>query len=152
MHTRTVLTLPPSVNLSTNSLQTNPPPEEADEYQARRAREKAVKRLQTLTKETDWRVAKTYVALADIMSNEDDNDKEIEAKKRGQTIDKPLQDGLSLEEAAVDSYLDDEEWERKERQEGRGVQIPRFPLLDGHASAADKQPALSRLWSAWRSS
>jgi len=35
---------------------------------------------------------------------------------------------MSLEERALDRYLEDDEWERHERAEGRGVHIQRLPV------------------------
>ncbi|KAG1733629.1 uncharacterized protein EDB91DRAFT_1148502 [Suillus paluster] len=59
LHTRTFIVLPPSAK----SLSVT---QDADlDARARRVREKATRRLQMLTKEVDWRVAKAYVALAD---------------------------------------------------------------------------------------
>ena len=81
------------------------------EREARRARERAEKRFQTVTKETDWRVAKAYVALAED-TEDDPSGKEDASKKR--TLE------TSTEGRATDQYLDDAEWEAQERREGRG--------------------------------
>jgi len=34
----------------------------------------------------------------------------------------------TVEERAVDRYLEDDEWERRERAKGRGVHIQRWPI------------------------
>jgi len=39
--------------------------------------------------------------------------------------------GQTIEERALDRYLDDDEWERQERAEGRGVHIQRLPEWRG---------------------
>jgi hypothetical protein len=102
------------------------------EREARLARERAEKRLQTLTKEVDWRVAKAYVALAD----DPDVDagmkgKESRLREDGDNI--PARGDLRTEETlegrAVDRYLDDEEWEERERREGRIAAIQPFPYF-----------------------
>ncbi|KAI0690616.1 hypothetical protein BC835DRAFT_1363551 [Cytidiella melzeri] len=160
LHTRTVLTLPPSVN---------PPPSSqttiADsDYEARRARERSERRFQIVTKEVDPRVAKAYVALSADLDSETtarmefvkpltdknwntmyDRDKRRAALGEGSS---------SLEATAIDRYLDDEDWERSEREQGRGVSIPRFPLFgSGAGKVADgDKPAVSgsKMWSGWR--
>ncbi|KAI0925953.1 hypothetical protein AcV5_008543 [Taiwanofungus camphoratus] len=59
LHTRTFLTLPPSARIADPGVAKNGALEREDtEYHIQRARERAEKRLQVLTKETDWRVAK----------------------------------------------------------------------------------------------
>lgn len=120
------------------------------EYAACRSRERATKRLQTVTKEVDWRVAKTYVALAEIPSEDDGYGKEMEDKKRKPTDDLSQSGGSSLEATAVDRYLDDDEWERRERHEGRGIHIPRFPLFETNVNSIGKKPVLNKLWSGWK--
>jgi len=115
LHTRTVLTLPPSAAPSSQSQ--TPPEPPSEEYERRRALERASKRLQTLTKETDWRVAEAYAALAD--------DPDAEAAFEAKLKELSSQGGgeSSLEARAVDQYLDDLEWEAREIREGRGVRI-----------------------------
>lgn len=129
LHTRTVLELPASATVSARAGISS---HESPEYIARRAREKAAKRLQNITKETDWRIAKTYVELA---SDPAFQDPEAEVnRKEGNRKDntQPLASGSSPgpEVVAISQYLDDEEWERNERRMGRDVTIPRFPLFD----------------------
>ncbi|GJE96583.1 LysM peptidoglycan-binding domain-containing protein [Phanerochaete sordida] len=135
LHTRTVLQLPPSARTSAPS---TPPNGKADpDYEARRARERAEKRLQTVTKETDWRIAKAYVALAE------DGDSSAPGKAEG--LKKPQADA-SVEGRAMDQYLDDDEWEAQQRREGRGVQIPPFPYAAQSSSRKGKGPEASRRW------
>ncbi len=128
LHTRTFLTFPPSASPN-HALPPDLDLNTSEQEKAQRVREKAEKRLQTLTKEVDWRVAKTYVALADPADGEDDDNacvKEAEGKKHRRTHG----EGSNVESRAVDRYLDDDEWEQRERREGRGVVIPRFPLFE----------------------
>ncbi|KAJ7284890.1 hypothetical protein C8J57DRAFT_1432158 [Mycena rebaudengoi] len=123
LHTRTFITLPLSAQskLSASDAQPNSAEEKAREV--RRARERAEKRLQTLTKEVDWRVAKAYIALAD-----DPEEVENFGLKRKE-MGAPLNGGASsqLEAMAVDRYLDDLEWEANELKAGRSVHIPQYP-------------------------
>jgi hypothetical protein len=86
-----------------------------------RAAERAGKRLQTVTKEVDWRIAKAYVALAE----DDDGSSK---KEEGKLV--PVDTAEALETLAIDRYLDDAEWEESERRAGRGVSIQRFPFGD----------------------
>jgi hypothetical protein len=86
------------------------------ERDSRRARERAEKRLQTLTKEADWRVAKAYVALAD--DEEEVLKYELKCKEGHERLD--------LEMIALDKYLEDNEWEENERQNGRSPHISSF--------------------------
>lgn len=89
LHTRTSIRLPPSARLQPRS---TPAPVDP-EAKARAARERAEKRLQVVTKEEDWRVAKAYVALAD--DPEADILFDVKCKE-----------------------LDDEEWEKGQRRVG----------------------------------
>ncbi|KAF9000598.1 hypothetical protein BDQ17DRAFT_1327563 [Cyathus striatus] len=79
--------------------------EEEEEREAKRVWERAAKRLQTITKEVDWQVAKAYVALA---SDEDEEEVCRKRKERGDGKGK----GRTLEAVAVERYLDDDEWEQ----------------------------------------
>ncbi|KAH8100010.1 hypothetical protein BXZ70DRAFT_1065108 [Cristinia sonorae] len=126
LHTRHFLVLPPSG------------PNEEDkpdpEREARRKLEVAQSKFQSVTKEGDWGVARAYVALADARSSSsspyDDTEYEDvsgEKKREGRGEGEGEE---SIEGRAVDRYLDDDEWEERERREGRGVVIPRFPLFD----------------------
>ena len=115
--------------------------------EARRARERARKRFQFVTKEVDWRVAQAYVALADDEAGPSDrtslNRKAFEKEK-----DEPAQDPPStrLEGRAVDSYLDDDEWEEHERRAGRGVRIERLRTTSGSARGEDNKKASGWSW------
>ncbi|KAI0035418.1 hypothetical protein K488DRAFT_43432 [Vararia minispora EC-137] len=117
LHTRTFITLPPS---SRTALL--PPPPDPNE-DARRARERAQKRFQSVTKEVDWRVARAYVAIAEDGESPSSGTKNC-AEKRKTKVREPL------ESRAVGQYMEDEEWEAEERRAGRGMLIPRFPLTD----------------------
>lgn len=120
------------------------------DYVARRARERAEKRLQTVTKEVDWRVAKAYVAVSDVVFDADALEKEAEDKKVESPSSHDGTAGSSLEANAIDRYLNDDEWERREREAGRGVSIPRFPLFDITGNVG-KKPAVNKLlWSGWK--
>ena len=123
LHTRPFLILPPSARTHVHSRL------EVDQvHEARIAKERAEKRLQILTKEVDWRVAKAYVALADADSASSHLDlKNKEAAEVRRPRVESCEGGCSgtdLETNAVDRYLDDEEWERKT---GRGVSVRHFP-------------------------
>lgn len=120
------------------------------EREAQRARERAEKRMQTLTKEADWRVAKAYVAVASLSDSDDDvngvpKPKEDHVDELKARLNAEGEGSRSLEARAVDRYLDDEEWEERERRGGRGVVIPRFPLLKG-ANRVQQITEQSRSW------
>ncbi|KAL4072586.1 hypothetical protein V8B97DRAFT_2006412 [Scleroderma yunnanense] len=110
LHTRTSIKLPSSARLppACTASSFNP------ETESRRVRERAEKRLQVLTKEADWRVAKAYVALAD------DSDEEVlhamKCKETGLSVN-----GIGLEARALDKYLEDEEWEKEQLRAGKCV-------------------------------
>lgn len=150
MHTRSALTLPLSPTVPLTAQRIGGEHSEANaEHEARRAREKAANRFQAVTKEIDWQVANTYVALAELAPNDDSYSKEA-GEKKAQVLSNEVPVGVSsLEATAVDCYLDDDEWEQRERREGRGVAIPRFPLFDANANTAGKRPAVGKLWSGW---
>lgn len=128
LHTRTVLLLPPSAriankeNISFLDETVDSSSKTEEERAVRRARERAEKRLQTVTKEVDWTVAKAYVALAELPGEEDAYAAKL---KDGSTAKRS--NGSALEAVAVDRYLEDMEWEANERKAGRGVSIPSFP-------------------------
>jgi hypothetical protein len=123
LHTRTTIILSPTSKL---------PPEGPALTEARRV-ERAEKRLQTVTKEIDWRVAKAYVALA-----QDSDPSEVPAEKKldnwkgdvrkipGSESGESSQKG-KLEGDAIERYLEDAEWEEQERKDGRGPVIQKFP-------------------------
>lgn len=117
LHTRTFIVLPPSAKSLSVTREANP------DAGARRVREKAEKRLQMLTKEVDWRVAKAYVALAD------DPDEEMvygfKYKETGAI------GASTLEARAADQYLEDQEWEEGQRRAGKRISLKSLPLLRG---------------------
>lgn len=120
LHTRTTILLPPT---------SKPPPEDPALAETRRV-ERAEKRLQTVTKETDWRVAKAYIALA---QGSDPHAKEKPDNwNRGLWgISGSVSGGSSQkggpENDAIEQYLEDSEWEEQERKDGRGPVMQQFP-------------------------
>lgn len=87
--------------------------------------------FQRVTKETDWGITQAYVALAEDSDSEPDvtSLKQLEGEKKlQQGTGREARTRMALEERAVDRYLDDDEWERQERAEGRGVHIQRLPV------------------------
>ena len=102
-----------------------------------------------MTRETDWDVARAYVALAEHHPDADADDggaAALEGKEYGSRKEKAVRlsrrgsdegggASESMEERAVDRYMDDDEWEERERREGRGVSIPKFPLFGGATRA-----------------
>ncbi|KAJ7034947.1 hypothetical protein C8F04DRAFT_545692 [Mycena alexandri] len=118
LHTRSSLTLPPSARAK---LQPGDAPGAEDRTrEVRIARERAGKRLQTLTKETDWRVAHAYIALADDPGEAAHY--ALKQKELGEPASAPL------EARAVGQYLDDLEWEAEELRAGRTPRIDPFPI------------------------
>ncbi|KAF9223882.1 hypothetical protein BS17DRAFT_705199 [Gyrodon lividus] len=125
LHTRTSLKLPPTARLAFNHNEgsLSIPDTEA---KSRRVRERAAKRLQTLTKEVDWRVAKAYVALAD------DPEEEVAYAVKFKEMGGTSAGGRNLQARAVDQYLEDQEWEWEEEQrraQGRGCEYPPAVVL-----------------------
>ncbi|KAH8994966.1 hypothetical protein EDB92DRAFT_1848485 [Lactarius akahatsu] len=111
LHTRTFLVLPES------HLQhaTSAPSAEED---ARQTRVRAQIALQRVTKETDWGIAQAYVALAEDSDSEPDvMSLKLEGEKSQWGNGRAPR--RTLEERAVDLYLDDDEWECREIAEGR---------------------------------
>lgn len=111
-------------------------------------RERAEKRLQTLTKETDWRVARAYVALAD---DADARAARGSKQKEMGAVATAARSGASgpgaLEAMAVEQYLDDDEWEAAERKAGR---IPTArPLPFGATSSHRDAPEGSKDGGGW---
>ncbi|EJD37732.1 hypothetical protein AURDEDRAFT_116704 [Auricularia subglabra TFB-10046 SS5] len=118
LHTRRTITLP----LSAKNLSSLPAPPTAEEAEKKR-RERAEKRFQFVTKEVDWRVARTYVALAE----DEDGDqlaRDFKGKEGWTTKASISREGAPLEARAVDQYLDDEQWERA----NGAPRIQRFPV------------------------
>lgn len=117
LHTRTFIVLPPSAKSLSVTREANP------DAGARRVREKAEKRLQMLTKEVDWRVAKAYVALAD-----DPDEEAVYGFKYKET---GAIGANTLEARAADQYLEDQEWEEEQRRAGKRISLKSLPLLRG---------------------
>lgn len=120
LHTRTSLALPPSALAKLRASDAAPvSPAEA------RAREvsRAGKRLQTLTKETDWHVARAYIALA-----EDPEDAPSFALKQKELGAPAAAASSSLAAVAADRYLDDLEWEAEQLRAGSAARIDPFPI------------------------
>ncbi|KAG1771032.1 hypothetical protein EDD22DRAFT_769581 [Suillus occidentalis] len=117
LHTRTFIVLPPSAKSLSVTREANP------DAGARRVREKAEKRLQMLTKEVDWRVAKAYVALAD--------DPDEEAVYGFKYKEAGAIGASTLEARATDQYLEDQEWEEEQRRAGKRISLQSLPLLRG---------------------
>ena len=112
LHTRAFLILPESHSQHATSV----PSAEED---SRQTRVRAQIALQRVTKETDWGIAQAYVALAEDSDSEPDvMSFKIEGEKSQSGNGRAPR---TLEERAVDLYLDDDEWECRERAEGRGV-------------------------------
>jgi len=115
LHTRAFLILPPTIKPHP-SLKLGSAEEKAREDKL--VREQVEKKVQMLTKEVDWRVAKAYVALAD----DRDEQEEFHAKQKEIGGDGGSSAG-GLESLAIGKYLDDEEWETEERKAGRWIQF-----------------------------
>lgn len=121
LHTRTFLVLPPAAKSLSITRDADP------DAGARRVREKAEKRLQMLTKEVDWRVAKAYVALADDPSEEALYG--FKYKENGGI------GASTLEARAADQYLEDQEWEEEQRRAGKRISLKSLPQLRGKVIA-----------------
>jgi hypothetical protein len=119
LHTRVAIDLPHGVNSTGNG--SSKFLSENSDREARLARERAAKRLQMLTKETDWRVAQAYISLSE--------GEMVEAEDMLKRKEGTAPTNSSLEGRAVDRYLDDEEWERQEQAAGRKVDIKSFPFF-----------------------
>jgi len=99
---------------------------EEEEVQPQRTHVHAQVSLQHVTKEADDDIAQAYVALAEDSDSEPDVAfLKAEGEKESWRVSRKR---ITLEERALDRYLDDDEWERRERAEGRGVHIQRFPI------------------------
>jgi hypothetical protein len=120
LHTRTTILLPST---------SKPPPRDPGLEETRRV-ERAEKRLQTVTKETDWRVAKAYIALAQ-GSDPSAKEKPDNWSRGLRGIPGSVSGGSSqsgvLVSDAIEQYLEDAEWEEQERKDGRGPAIQQFP-------------------------
>lgn len=145
LHTRSFILLPAVTKVSNHSSLQSGKAGDAAEIQKREerlVRERAEKRLQTLTKEVDWRVAKAYVALADGAEERDAHIlKQKEMRSTSVSHSWSAADGASntsreLEMMAVERYLDDDEWEAQERRAGRSPRAQPLPF-DGNTSHRD---------------
>ncbi|KDN50543.1 hypothetical protein RSAG8_01041, partial [Rhizoctonia solani AG-8 WAC10335] len=137
LHTRTTLQLPPG------SRTPSPPPPDLQHRLEARAKERAGKAFQAITKEADWGVAQSYVALLDI---EDDRIKE--GKRR--MVDLSSRQGRQA--VAVDQYLDDNAWEEEQRKAGLSPRIEPFPYFSwqGKENAEPSKEDVSGGSSWWR--
>ncbi|KAF5392167.1 hypothetical protein D9757_001416 [Collybiopsis confluens] len=151
LHTRTVLLLPPSARTSDKTGNSLIPSKASNDAQdrlraVRRERERAEKRLQTIAKEMDWRIAKAYVALA-----EDENIDEVSMQhdlKQKENVAPTARTGSAgpsstLDMIALDRYLEDDEWETRERRDGRLPIVPSIPLLSQKENPVGK-------WFSWK--
>lgn len=133
LHTRTTLVLPPTARRPPS-----PPPVDVQQRLEQRAKEKAAKRLQFVTKEVDPHIARTYVSLAE----GEDNPSYKEVKKA------PVKGDEVLEGRAIDQYMEDAEWEAQQRRLGISPKIPIFPYLSFKPSLGAEKPSGSG-WSWW---
>jgi len=125
LHTRTFLVLPQSHSQQQQHATTTK--DISAGVEAQRTRVHAQVSLQQVTKEADDGIAQAYVALAEDSDSEPDvASLKAEGEKESRRV-APTR--ITLEERALDRYLDDDEWERRERAEGRGVYIQRFPTV-----------------------
>ncbi|KIO34359.1 hypothetical protein M407DRAFT_64472 [Tulasnella calospora MUT 4182] len=141
LHTRTTLVLPPTNRTP------SPPPPDIQERLEQRAKERAAKRFQFVTKEVDHSIARAYVALADGNSNED----LAEVKKKSVPDSSVGNAAQGLEGRAVDRYMDDEEWEAQQRAQGLLPKLQGFPFFNsiGSSTSAAAEKGAGRRWSWW---
>ncbi|PVF97266.1 hypothetical protein CPB86DRAFT_786067 [Serendipita vermifera] len=121
LHTRSFIILPPT------DRQPPPPPPDTEEREERRKQERAAKQFQFVTKEVDWGVAKTYVALVD------DPDSSAAYGMKCKEMGRP-DSGSNRPGMAIDQYLDDLEWEREQLKAGVSPKISPFPFFTSKAS------------------
>ena len=74
-------------------------------------------------------IAQAYVALA----QDSDSEPDLASLKAEGEKKESRRAARTIEERALDRYLDDDEWERRERAEERGVHIQRLPVGGQHA-------------------
>ncbi|OCH95419.1 hypothetical protein OBBRIDRAFT_788307 [Obba rivulosa] len=145
LHTRTYLTLPSSVTVPSQSAVESP------EVAARRMRERAQARLQSLAKEPDWRVAQAYVAVAEVPDSAEDVKRKEGTSLRKRSVKacatstSEAQETQDLEERVLDRYMDDNEWEERERRGGRNVTLQGFPYFRARPEAEKSR----RSWWPW---
>lgn len=111
--------------------------------EARRARERATSRFQGVTKETDHAITRAYIALAESSVS---GRSHYSDGKEGKVDSGAARDPGCVDERAIDQYMDDEEWEARERREGRDVHIPHFPLAPSnpHTNDRDQKPHVAK--------
>ena len=154
LHTRSYLSLPMSIH--SRGIQDSAGGDiRNSELEAARARERAEKRMQTVTKEADWRIAKAYVAVASLEDQQGQSACPLKSKEGVEMLDKKRQSqgstvSRSLEAQAIDQYLDDEEWEERERRDGRGLAIPSFPLFESSNQFERLEKRARAWWSSWQ--
>ncbi|QRW17879.1 hypothetical protein RhiXN_02803 [Rhizoctonia solani] len=96
---------------------TIPPPPDLEQRSEARAKERAGKAFQAITKETDWGIAQTYVSLLEV------EDVDVKEGKR-RMIDTRSKEGKQA--MAVDRYLDDNAWEEEQERLGWSRASNRF--------------------------
>lgn len=104
-----------------------------------------------LTKEVDFWIAKTYVALAD-----DEKEQETYAVKCKEVPDTAASLSRGVESLAIERYLDDLEWEIEELKAGRNMNIRKFHFSEfgrlGEKFSGSKvitEDSFSRVWWPW---
>ncbi|KAF5359803.1 hypothetical protein D9756_003341 [Leucocoprinus leucothites] len=152
LHTRAFLTLPPSSKPV--PLQYVLSKDDQMKRDAQRTKERAEKRLQMITKEVDWRVAKSYVALANNPEFEEGtahtcNGKEMPDSKGPISKSTPGDSSSGLESRAIDMYLEDGDWEQNELAAGRSPTLPRFPLSNKKVTPASECSGTKAKWWSW---
>ena len=116
LHTRTTLKLPSTVKVKTDQFSPHSTVQlsnESDDPEVlkrgeKRALERATKRFQIVTKEVDWQIAQAYVALSEPTES---------TSGVLPLLDAPSTSAVA--EHAVQSYLDDVEWESRQLSNGR---------------------------------
>ncbi|KJA26385.1 hypothetical protein HYPSUDRAFT_52658 [Hypholoma sublateritium FD-334 SS-4] len=130
LHTRAFILLPATPKTAQHAHAAAPEVERIRQREVHRVRERAEKRLQTLTKETDYRVAKAYVALADDAdARATRGNKQKEVGAAATTARSGTPGPAELEAMAVEQYLDDDEWEAAERKAGRIPKARPLPFV-----------------------
>lgn len=134
LHTRTTILLSPT---------SKPPQEDLAITEARRV-ERAEKRLQMVTKEADWTVAKAYVALAqdpNASAKEKPDNWERGLRGTSGSVSGGTSQKTTWESDAIEQYLEDEEWEEQERKVGRGPVMQKFPWSSFGQKSVERSPA-----------
>ncbi|KAF8754307.1 hypothetical protein RHS01_06233 [Rhizoctonia solani] len=112
--TRTTLQLPPG------SRAPSPPPPDLEQRSEARAKERAGKAFQAITKETDWVSLKRMYRYLKW--------KDVDERRKRRMIDTRSKEGKQA--MAVDRYLDDNAWEEEQRKAGLVPRIEPFPYFD----------------------